>query len=119
MEIGVWKLVNTLRGFGAAEVDITLRRQFHLRERLSLQARADFLNLFNHPNFGPPTNYKTSPLFGQATQMLGCFARRRRPDRRPQPALPDRLPALGATGAEADVRSAAECPADPGRVSMR
>jgi len=33
--------------------------------------RADFFNLFNHPNFGPPTNYMTSPLFGQATQMLG------------------------------------------------
>jgi hypothetical protein len=25
----------------------------------------------SHPNFGPPTNYLTSPLFGQATQMLG------------------------------------------------
>jgi hypothetical protein len=24
-----------------------------------------------HPNFGPPVNYMTSPLFGQATQMLG------------------------------------------------
>ena len=63
---------NVLNGFGAAEVDLTLRRQFKLYERLSLQARADFFNLFNHPNFGPPTNYMTSPLFGQATQMLGA-----------------------------------------------
>jgi len=62
---------NALRGFGATQVDLTLRRQFKLRERLSLQARADFFNIFNHPNFGPPTNYLTSPLFGQATQMLG------------------------------------------------
>jgi hypothetical protein len=62
---------NALRGFGATEVDLTLRRQFKLRERLSLQARADFFNIFNHPNFGPPTNYLSSPLFGQATQMLG------------------------------------------------
>jgi len=52
-------------------VDFTLRRQFKIYERLSLQARADFFNIFNHPNFGPPTNYMTSPLFGQATQMLG------------------------------------------------
>jgi len=63
---------NALRGFGATQVDLTLRRQFKLRERLSLQARADFFNIFNHPNFGPPTNYLTSPLFGQSTQMLGA-----------------------------------------------
>ena len=63
---------NVLNGFGATEVDLTLRRQFKIYERLSLQARADFFNLFNHPNFGPPTNYMTSPLFGQATQMLGA-----------------------------------------------
>jgi len=62
---------NVLNGFGTTEVDLTLRRQFKIYERLSLQARADFFNLFNHPNFGPPTNYMTSPLFGQATQMLG------------------------------------------------
>ena len=63
---------NLLNGFGATEVDLTLRRQFKLYERLSLQARADFFNIFNHPNFGPPTNYITSPLFGQATQILGA-----------------------------------------------
>ena len=62
---------NALRGFGATEVDLTLRRQFKLYERVSLQARADLFNLFNHPNFGPPVAYMTSPLFGQATQMLG------------------------------------------------
>jgi len=63
---------NALRGFGATQVDLTLRRQFKLRERLALQARADFFNIFNHPNFGPPTNYLSSPLFGQSTQMLGA-----------------------------------------------
>jgi carboxypeptidase family protein/TonB-dependent receptor-like protein len=63
---------NVLRGFGATQVDLTLRRQFHLRERLSIQARADLFNIFNHPNFGPPTNYLSSPLFGQSTQMLGA-----------------------------------------------
>jgi hypothetical protein len=63
---------NALRGFGATQVDLTLRRQFQLRERLALQARADLFNIFNHPNFGPPTNYLSSPLFGQSTQMLGA-----------------------------------------------
>jgi hypothetical protein len=45
---------NALRGFGATQVDLTLRRQFKLHERLTLQARADFFNIFNHPNFGSP-----------------------------------------------------------------
>jgi hypothetical protein len=54
------------------ECRFTLRRLFKLHERLSLQARADFFNIFNHPNFGPPTNYMSSPLFGQSTQMLGA-----------------------------------------------
>ena len=58
--------------FGPPQADLALRRQFKLYERLSLQARADFFNIFNHPNFGPPTNYMTSPLSGQATQMLGA-----------------------------------------------
>jgi Carboxypeptidase regulatory-like domain/TonB-dependent Receptor Plug Domain len=63
---------NALRGFGATNVDLTLRRQFKLRERLSLQARADLFNIFNHPNFGDPINYLNSPQFGQSTQMLGA-----------------------------------------------
>jgi hypothetical protein len=61
---------NALRGFGAAQIDLTLRRQFKLRERLSLQVRADLFNVFNHPNFGSPVNYLSSPQFGQSTQML-------------------------------------------------
>jgi hypothetical protein len=63
---------NALRGFGATNVDLTLRRQFEIRERLSLQARADLFNIFNHPTFGSPINYMSSPLFGQSTQMLGA-----------------------------------------------
>jgi hypothetical protein len=63
---------NALRGFDAAEVDFALRRQFKLRERLALQARADLFNIFNHPNFGSPIYYLSSPQFGQATQMLGA-----------------------------------------------
>jgi len=61
---------NALRGFGATQWDMTLRRQFRFTERLSLQARADFFNILNHPNFGNPINYLSSPQFGQATQML-------------------------------------------------
>ena len=64
---------NALRGFGATQWDITLRRQFRFTERFSLQARSDFFNILNHPNFGSPSNYLTSPQFGQATQMLNSY----------------------------------------------
>ena len=63
---------NDLRGFGATQLDLTLRRRFRLTERVSLQARGDFFNIFNHPNFGSPTNYLSSPLFGQSTQTLAA-----------------------------------------------
>lgn len=62
---------NVLRGFGATQLDISLRRQFQLSERINLQVRADAFNLLNHPNFDNPVSILTDPNFGRATQMLG------------------------------------------------
>src|SRR5271157_586288 len=67
---------NALRGFGATQWDITLRRQFRFTERVSLQFRGDFFNILNHPNFGSPINYlnaRTTTPFGYATQMLNNY----------------------------------------------
>lgn len=61
---------NVLRGFGAWQADVGLQRQFHVTERLGVRFRAEFFNIFNHPNFGPPTNVLTSALFGRSTQTL-------------------------------------------------
>ena len=61
---------NVLRGFGATQADVAFQRQFAFTERLSLRFRAEFFNIFNHPNFGPPNNSLTSPLFGHSTQTL-------------------------------------------------
>ncbi len=61
---------NVLRGFGAWQADIAFQRQFHLVDRMGLRFRSEFFNIFNHPNFGQPTNSLTSPLFGQSTQTL-------------------------------------------------
>jgi carboxypeptidase family protein/TonB-dependent receptor-like protein len=61
---------NVLRGFGAWQADVGVQRQFHLTERLALRFRGEFFNVFNHPNFGSPTNVLTSPLFGRSTQTL-------------------------------------------------
>jgi hypothetical protein len=62
---------NALRGFPVNQVDFSLRRQFNLTERVNLQFRAEFFNLFNHPNFADPINDLRSPFFGQSTSMLG------------------------------------------------
>src|SRR6185369_7216926 len=61
---------NVLRGFGAWQTDVAVQRQFHVTERFALRFRAEFFNIFNHPNFGSPTNVLTSPLFGRSTQTL-------------------------------------------------
>src|SRR6266536_4003246 len=66
---------NVLRGFPFYQVDLALRRQFNLTERIKLQLRAEAFNLFNHPNFGDPGgfqgNFLPHPFFGQSTVMLG------------------------------------------------
>jgi carboxypeptidase family protein/TonB-dependent receptor-like protein len=62
---------NALRGFGVSQVDLALRRQVNLTETVNIQFRAEFFNLFNHPNFALPTNTLTNAFFGQPTQMLG------------------------------------------------
>jgi hypothetical protein len=59
-----------LRSFGSAQADVAFQRQFHFKERVQLRFRGEFFNIFNHPNFGPPTNNLTSPLFGLSTQTL-------------------------------------------------
>src|SRR5258708_7407731 len=60
---------NALRGFAIWQVDLALRREFPLHERLKLQFRAEAFNMFNHPNFGAIQNNLTTGalVFGRAT----------------------------------------------------
>jgi hypothetical protein len=43
-------------GPGFWDTDFSLSKIFAVREQLSLQFRAEFFNIFNHPNFALPTN---------------------------------------------------------------
>ncbi len=61
---------NALRGFPFREVDLALRRQFNLTEKIKLLFKAECFNLLNHPNFADPRNSLTDPLFGVSTSML-------------------------------------------------
>jgi hypothetical protein len=61
---------NFVRGFGAWQMDLAIRREFPIYERLKLQLRAEAFNVFNHPNFGFIDPFLDDPTFGQAMQTL-------------------------------------------------
>jgi hypothetical protein len=62
---------NDLRGFGASQFDISIRRAFPLSERTRLEAKLDAFNVLNHANFASPSGVLSDPNFGTSTQMLG------------------------------------------------
>jgi hypothetical protein len=55
---------NILDGPGYQNVNFSLMKNTPLMEGVTLQLRAEFFNLFNHPNFGLPDNFVGSPSFG-------------------------------------------------------
>jgi hypothetical protein len=60
---------NILRGAGLFQIDASLRRQFRVRGRSSIETAVSAFNLLNHAGFSKPTGYLGSPLFGQPVSM--------------------------------------------------
>ena len=58
---------DSLRGPGYFDVDVAVSRAFNLRERLTLQVRAEAFNMLNHPNFQSPVANISASNFGQIT----------------------------------------------------
>ena len=76
----------------------------NITEKAGLRFRAEFFNIFNHPNFGNPNNNlptltAPNPLFGHSTQTLASSLGVRWREWRFQPSLPDRRTALDPAGA--------------------
>jgi hypothetical protein len=61
---------NFARGLGAWQMDMAVRRDFPIHERLKLQFRAETFNIFNHPNFGQVSGNFGAGKFGQFTSTL-------------------------------------------------
>jgi hypothetical protein len=75
---------NAMVGPGFVETDLGVMKETRIRERVSVQIRAELFNLFNHPNFNYPvtsvfsagsaaTNYVATPVAtaGQITSLVG------------------------------------------------
>jgi len=58
---------NILRGPRFFDTDMGLLKNFPIVERVALQFRAEFFNIFNNVNFNSPQNYLGSSATGQIT----------------------------------------------------
>jgi hypothetical protein len=58
---------NVIIGPRFDNVDFSIIKHFKIGDRMSAQFRAEFFDLFNHPNFGQPGNIVGTPAFGRIT----------------------------------------------------
>lgn len=58
-------------GPGLVNYDFATAKAFPVTERIRLQFRADFFNLFNHTNFSNPVSNRSSASFGKITSTVG------------------------------------------------
>ncbi len=78
---------NSLRSpYSIDQTDLALRRRFNLTERVKLDIRAEYFNVFNHPMFGAPGFNEPNTEFGVSgfgkvgtttNEALGGWRRRR------------------------------------------
>jgi hypothetical protein len=62
---------NQFRGPHFFDIDMTLLKNFKLREKSNLAIGAQAFNVLNHPNFGNPDSALGSPTFGLISTMSG------------------------------------------------
>ncbi len=66
---------NSAKGLGISpgfkNIDMSIGKEFRVTERQHAEFRAEFFNMFNHPNFGPPTaNIDAPATFGAITRVV-------------------------------------------------
>lgn len=60
----------TLRGPGINNFDFAIFKRTKVSERLGIEFRTEFFNLFNHPYFGMPSENLGNGTFGQVTSTV-------------------------------------------------
>ena len=61
---------NAVRGFPLSQLDVALRRQFTIGEKVGIQFRVEAFNVLNHPNFANPAGGLTDAKFGVSQSMF-------------------------------------------------
>ncbi len=64
---------NMLQGPGLAETDVSLTKKFVLSERLNMQFRSEFFNVFNHTNFNNPNPVVYASATGGPSPTAGVI----------------------------------------------
>jgi hypothetical protein len=62
---------NDFRGPGFFDMDLSLMKDFAIKEHVKVSIGAQAYNLLNHPNFDQPVNDIANPLFGSVTRLVG------------------------------------------------
>lgn len=65
----------SLRQQGVVNFDFAVFKRTTIMERLNVEFRAEFFDLFNHPQFGPPNSTETSSTFGVVTNTVNSTFR--------------------------------------------
>jgi hypothetical protein len=60
----------TLRQQGVDNFDFAIFKRTSIAERMNIEFRTEFFNLFNHPQFGPPNGTFGSATFGAVTNTV-------------------------------------------------
>jgi hypothetical protein len=61
---------NVLRAPGAWQIDAGISKRLLVTERVQLQFRTDFFNIFNHPQYGSPSADVSSEGFGKIASTI-------------------------------------------------
>ena len=67
---------NIVRGPHLSNYDMSVFRNFPIKERAKLEFRGEFYNLTNTPHFGNPSGSVTSGNFGEISSTLGGYGNR-------------------------------------------
>jgi len=60
----------SLRQQGVVNFDFAVFKKTSITERVNVEFRTEFFNIFNHPQFGPPNGTETSSTFGEVTNTV-------------------------------------------------
>jgi len=78
---------NSMEGFGLAQLDMAIEREWPFEERGRLRLRMEAYNVTNQASFADPMRFLSSPLFGVSTSLSGLMMGAGRPNSGLSPAF--------------------------------